>query len=337
MFKVNQNEEAKNKNEGFVDANGVSLDKPAAPAKEEKNPDDVDLNTPTELVDEHLKKIEEARLVFLKLTKKENIIKWIVALVSIGLLVFSMLYLLNKIRWLGITMMCVSVAFIIAYYVIVKFFNNKKMEEYLKVYYGNINAYVFAGYNDVKGDIAGRIANDEFNNALLYKDVSTIGSRNIVSYKINDINLKMCDCAAQKSTVKNLVPLFIGKFLIADNKYTNEEPIYIYLTGNSRALPPNNLDALPKVYNTKKMVIYTKNKNYERTLNANVRRLITSIVTNNILVDCAISIQKGKTYFALGYDDCLMVLPLAEKFNSIPLDRFKKDMEIVKEIVTQLN
>jgi len=343
MFKVNQEEEknieVKNKNEGFVDANGVSLDKASAPKIEEKSPDDVDLTAPIEYTSIHMQDIEKERMAFLKIMKKQGIIKWIVAFIAIGLLVFSMLYLMQKIKGLGIGMVCVSVAIIIVYYIVVRQYNNKHMNAYLKVYYGDVNAYVFddKDFKDVNGDIAGQISNDEFNDSKLYKDVSTLGSRNVVSFKVNKINVKLCDCAAQKNTVKKLEPLFIGKYIIADNKYKNDEPIYVYLNGNSRSLPPNNLDGLPRVMNSKKMVIYTKNKNYESVLNANVRKLIANIITNNILVDCSISIQKGKTYFAMGYDDCLMVLPLNEKLNTIPIDRYKKDIGIVKEIITELN
>ena len=85
------------------------------------------------------------------------------------------------------------------------------------------------------------------------------------------------------------------------------------------------------------MIIYTENKKYESVVNAKTRQLISELVTNNVLVDVSISITKGKTYFCLGYDDCLMVLPLQDKFNPLPVYKFKKDMQIIAEIITNLN
>ncbi|MCQ2752745.1 MAG: hypothetical protein MJ206_00570 [Bacilli bacterium] len=337
MFK--QANENKDKNAGFVDDKGQPLT--AKKVEEEKNPNDVDLKAPIEYNDEHVKKIEDGRKAFLKIVRKQNIVKWIVAALAIGLLIFSWIYFIQRdfLKWLGFVLTGVCVAIIIAYYFIGKKFNDKKMGIYLKIFYGETNASVFANpkFSEVHGDVAGKIDNDDFNNAKLYKDVSTIGSRNVVKFKVKDANAKICDLAAQKTTLKQLEPLFIGKYLIADNKYTGEDPVFIYLPGNSRSLPPNNFDGVEKVVTTKKLVVYSNAKNYGSVFTNKVRNLVTSLITNNILVDCSISICKGHTYFALGYDDCLMVLPLQDKFNPIPLERFKKDMDIVADIIAELN
>lgn len=341
MFKQ---QETKNKNEGFVDEKGKALEEQPEKAKEAVNPDDINLKAEFKYDDTKLEDIETGRLAFYKTVKKENIIKWIVAAVSIGLLIFSFAYLIQQeaqgIKITGYCMTAVSILIIVAYYILAKRFNNKKMQVYLKRYYGDINAYVFGQscFSDVNGDIEGKIENNEFNNCLLYKNVSTIGSRNIVNFKVNNkYECKMCDCAAQMTTLKKLEPLFIGKYLVAPNTYDGDQQIVIYLTGNSRALPPNNVDHITKAVNTRKMIIYTENKNYESVVNAKVRQAVSELITNNVLVDVSISITKGKTYFGLGYDDCLMVLPLQEKFNPLPVYKFKKDMEIIASIITNLN
>lgn len=339
MFK--QSEGKKDKNAGFVDAKGQPIEKKEEKPVEEKNPNDVDLNAKFEYQDEHSKKIEASRQVFLKFVKKQNIFKWIVALLAIGILVFSWVFVMQQteLKWLAFVLTAVSVVIIIAYYFIMKHFNNKKMKEYLKVYYAECNANVFGNdaFKDVNGDVEGKIDNDDFNGALLYKDVSQIGSRNIVKFKVGNANCKICDIAAQKTTMKKLEPLFIGKFLIADNTYQGDEPIFIYLPGNSRALPPNNLDNVKKVVDTKKLCVYSNAKNYGSTFTSKIHNLVLGLITNNILVDCSIAITKGHTYVGLGYDDCLMVLPLQEKFNPIPVDRFKADMQIIAKLINELN
>ncbi len=341
MFKQ---QETKNKNEGFVDEKGKALNTQEVKKEEPVNPDDINLKAEFKYEDKSLEDIETGRLAFYKIIKKENIVKWVVSIASIALLLVSFVYMIQQdatpIKVTGYCLIGVSLAIIIAYYFLAKKFNNKKMGVYLKRYYGDINAYVFSQscFNDVHGNIDGKIENNEFNSSLLYKNVSTIGSRNIVNFKVgNNLECKMCDCAAQMTTMKKLEPLFIGKYLIAPNNYKGDQQIVIYLTGNNRALPPNNVEHMSKVVDTRKMVIYTENKNYESIVNAKVRKAINEIVTNNVLVDFCISITKGKTYFGLGYDDCLMVLPLQEKFNPLPVYKFKKDMAIVADIITNLN
>lgn len=345
MFKQ---QETKKKDEGFVDDKGQPLnDQQVQEKKEEpKNPDDIDLKANFEYNDNHLKDIENGRQEFLKYVKKQNIWKWVCSGSAIGLLLFSFIYLISMqkdnppLKITGYCLLGVSIAIILVYYLINRKITNKRMNAYLKRYYADTNAYVFGqeNFSDVNGNTEGKIANYEFNNCHLYKDVSTVGSRNIVNFKIGGkIDCKMCDCAAQKTTMKRLEPLFIGKYLITPNNYNNDDDIIIYLTGNSRALPPNNVEQLPKVLNTKRMIIYSNNKNYESVVKANVRQNLANLITNNVLVDASIAITKGSTYVGLGYDDCLMVLPLQEKFNPRPVEKFKSDMKIIAEIIIELN
>ncbi|MCQ2792191.1 MAG: hypothetical protein MJ208_01560 [Bacilli bacterium] len=342
MFKQ---QEPKDKNAGFVDEKGKALTNEPAPSKDPINPDDVNLKAEFKYEDKSLEDIENGRIAFYKTIRKENIVKWIVAFVAIAILIVSFVYLIQQkdnqpLMITGYCMLGVSILLIVAYYIIAKKYNDKKMKVYLKRYYGDMNAYVFAQerFKDVNGDITGKIENADFNNSLLYKNVSTVGSRNIVKFKVDGkYECTLCDCAAQMTTIKKLEPLFIGKYLIAPNTYQGDQQIVIYLTGNSRALPPNNVDHLTKVVNTKRMIIYSENKKYESIVNAKVRKAVADLITNNVLVDVSISITKGKTYFGLGYDDCLMVLPLQEKFNPLPVYKYKKDMAIIADIIANLN
>ena len=85
------------------------------------------------------------------------------------------------------------------------------------------------------------------------------------------------------------------------------------------------------------MVIYSNEEKQPAIINNQFKAAINKIITNNILVDVAISIQKGATYVALGYEDNLMVLPLQDKFNPIPLTQYKKDLVNVLDLVSLLN
>ena len=55
----------------------------------------------------------------------------------------------------------------------------------------------------------------------------------------------MADAAAQKDSGKQLVTIFVGKFLrTANNIKVDEDGLVIYFNGNDRAIPP---DRLPKM------------------------------------------------------------------------------------------
>lgn len=80
------------------------------------------------------------------------------------------------------------------------------------------------------------------------------------------------------------------------------------------------------------MVVYGQSTG-KRVLTKTVRNALSKIRTNDTLVDLAISIKPGKTYYAFGYDDNLMVLPLEKAFNPAPTEELGADMKLVLNLV----
>jgi len=73
------------------------------------------------------------------------------------------------------------------------------------------------------------------------------------------------------------------------------------------------------------MVVYGP-ANGKKILTHQVREALKAIETNAVLVDMAIAVRRGMTYFAIGYEDTLMVLPMDKPFNPAPTVELKKDM-----------
>lgn len=300
---------------------------------------DVDLNQKVEYDNNYLVGIEEARAKFHKIFKVENILKWVMGAVVMATIVVSFVWLMPNNQGLALGVCGGALALLIIYYVVIKNYNSKKLNTYFDEYYSNLNSYTFVdnpSYSEISGTVNDRIDTETFNKCNMYKDVVQVGARNLLNFKFNNLNCTIVDCAAQIKTVKRLQPVFVGKLFTAPNKYKGDEVI-VYLKGNERSLPPTNVEEKRKVINTKNMVVYSNAEKQPTIINKKLKEILNKIKTNNILVDVAISIQEGMTYVALGYDDNLMVLPLQERFNQIPLVQFKKDLEVICELAEYLN
>lgn len=303
-----------------------------------------DNNQPISYASSHLEKIETSRAAFLKTYRLQNTLKWIVSFICIAAIVFGAIVVPNLIGGQNGTIAMVAILFVallgtVLYSVLTKRYINRKMKEYFDTYYECVNSFVFEGddFQDVKVQSPGKIEKETFVASNLYKDVHQVGSRGLTELKYHDIPVAICDAAAQVMKEKRLIPVFVGKFLYAASNFDNDDPIYIYFKGDKRALPPTNMDGVEVVSENKKCIIYTNNKNWEKYINGNVNRILSSIKMNKELVDLSISLQKGTIYVCMGYDDPLMVLPLQNQFNPRPNELFKADVKNVLRLIEEFN
>ena len=63
---------------------------------------------------------------------------------------------------------------------------------------------------------------------------------------------------------------------------------------------------------------------------------IAAIHTDNLLIDVAISFKSGKTYWALGYEDTLMMFQIDKPFDPAYLKRYKEDLKKFLDLAAKL-
>ena len=316
--------------------------------KKEKTPEvaketEVQSNYPHEA----LQKIEDARSVFLKSYKVHNNIKLIILVLCMAAIIVAFIVVptltkdlpsgVSKGLMIGIAIVALGGTYGYSLYVRKKF--DRKMREYFDLYFNSCNDYVFGEkpFSDAALQVPGKISLHEFTECGLYKDVIETGSRGLTFFKYNNLEMSIVDCAGNIKAEKRIKPVFVGKMLRATAKYDGEYPVFVYLKGNDRALPPTNMDGIEQVLDDETMTIYSNYKDWQKVLNSNVMKAIKAIKTENILVDVAFSIGKGKVFVMLGYDDPLMVLPLQQPFNYKPTEKYKENMSVVCKVVEALN
>lgn len=295
--------------------------------------------TPTEPVkpvydSEELQAIENERVKFLGEYRSGNRLKSIIFFIVMFLMVGIFIIIPNVgqgAAWQLPVMISVAVVLlgcVLGFSFLTRKKMTQKMRNYFSIFYGNMNKYVFGSksFDKVVFENPGKIEDHLFLDSNLYKDVLEVRSRGATTFEYEQKPVLVCDCAGSVKTDKRVTPIFVGKYLVTGNKYEGKDPIYIYIKGDQRSLPPTNLEEVKVVKDDATMAIYSNDSKWEKTLNTKVMKIINSMKPNKELVDIAISIQPGTTYIALGYDDPLMVIPLDRPFNQEPVKGYKKDI-----------
>lgn len=287
--------------------------------------------------------IEDNRMMFWDKYKFHNTLKFVVFLLCLAVIIASIVVKskIGDTGFSGLLLIPAVIALCAAYgyavFVRKKF--DKKMKSYFELYFTCINEYALSekGFSNVELQKPGKITLEEFNECLLYKNVYEAGSRGLTTFKYNDTEMSIVDCAGNIKDAKRIRPVFVGKMVRAKASYKGEKPVIVYIKGNERSLPPTNLEGIKAQEEDTKMVVYSDYKDYKKVLTTDVRKALAALKTEEVLVDVAVCIYQSKVFIMLGYDDPLMVLPLQNEFNPGPTEKYKKDIEAVAKLVEALN
>ena len=294
-----------------------------------------------EYPDENLGKVELARQDFYKVYRKSNIVKWIVTGVCLLLIVCGWLIpnAIEALKEYSMIIALIACGVGLVALLVFNYFWKKNvqtaMNRYFREYYEHTNAYVFPeNITNLEGSIDNKIEDEELRNCDLYKDIGKVGSRATYTFEYKGKTIKVCDAAAQVVAGKALHTVFVGKYLYTTNEYKGSD-ILIYFKGNKRALPPTNL-AGRKVFSDSKNIVIYGDKGTEKVITAKVREALNEFKTNKTFVDMAISIREGMTYFAMGYEDDLMVIALEKPFDPNPTVQYAGDLRKVLKLIDLL-
>lgn len=289
-----------------------------------------------------LQEFDSRRLKFLKIYKIQNIFKWIVSILSLGIVIFAWLggTLWDWEIWITLTLAIVGLVIFIAYAISIRFYLKHRTKVYFEDYYKYTSNYVFDAdkYQNVVVKPNDKIEPIQFIETDLYRNIIQVGSRSIINYNFHDTPIMVTDCAGSVKYEKRLLPVFVGKFISAPANYACDDPIVIYLKGDDKTLiPPTNMEGIQVQHDDEKMVIYSNSKDYAKYLNSKIKKLIKEFHTDKDLLDVSICLKKNRCYVLLGYNDGLMVLPLQNPLELKPLDVYKSNILTASKIIVEFN
>ena len=312
----------------------------------EKNVEEKSKAEETKYPHASLEKVEAERSVFWKSYKTHNTLKMIVMMVCLAAIIVAFIVFPQALKnnpklQTGLTIMVAILALggTYGYSVFVRKKFDRKMKVYFDLYFNSVNEYVFEDkvFSDVELQVPGKITLEEFNECKLYKDVIEAGSRGLTTFKCKGIESSVVDCAGNVRAEKRVKPVFVGKMVRSKASYEGEQPVFVYIKGNERALPPTGIDEVKNVLEDQKIVVRSDYKDWKKVLNGTVMKAIEGVKVDKILVDVGFAIYSGKVYIMMGYDDPLMVLPLQTEFDARPTEIYKKDMERIAKVIEALN
>lgn len=292
----------------------------------------------------YLQDIEDARKAFLKVYQTQNRFKWVVSAISIVLIIFAFIFFPNMVPGPGgmagmIAMGVGAVLLTLLYSIYTRKGMDKKLQAYFLNYYNSVNNFVFddKDIENMSAQFPGKIQIEAFTDNMLFKNVDNVGSRGLTEFEYKNTPIAVCDAAAQTKVDRRAMPVFVGKYLYAAAEYDFDDPLYIYFKGDKRALPPTNLEGVKVVLENDKYLVYSNNKDWKKVVNNDVKKIFDKIKMNKYFVDLSISVQKGRMFVCMGYDDPLMVLPLQNEFDPKPNEQFKLDVYNVLDLIKEFN
>lgn len=295
--------------------------------------------------DPELSAIEAARQNFYHVYHKFNIVKWIVTGVLLAIMLAGWIVpsVLNKQginfnggMYISIGTIALLIVGLIVMDVVYRRKINVQMQTYFNEYYGHQGAYFYRDFvSDLKGTVDDKLPAGFAKESGIYNDIAKVGSRAYQTFTYQHIPGFVVDCSFQKKGAKQLETLFAGKYLKFDESYTDGN-LLIYCKGNKRALPPNSLKGRNLLEDSKNVVIYGDAKG-KALLTKRVREALNQFDTNKTFLDLAIAINSKGVYFAMGYEDDFMVLPLEKPFNPAPSVQAHNDIAKVFGFIDALN
>ena len=367
-------EEASDYDDGFTDAPKKVKEQPKAPeTKIEEETQTVDIHKQKEEGEEEVlvrpserskngdiaysdprfENIEKARKSHVKFSKKWSHIKVGITLGAVALVIGTWLVIRfgfpsagEIAAYVSLGVAILSVVGIAVFGIFQKKKTVKSTEDYLTAYFDNADAFLFDGLpaQNIQGGLKDKVTADEFNAADLYgacskhEEPSNVGSRDSKTFEYEGMKCALADVGAEARNPKGFLTVFIGKYLRTENHLdVKDGGLFVYFKGNARATPPSFLfqkDA-NLIEDHKKYCVYGAKEN-KKLITPELRKAFKEIHTDNLLIDLAISFKSGKTYWALGYEDTLMVAPVDKPFDPVYLQKFKEHLTYILNLAKTL-
>ena len=297
--------------------------------------------------DERLENIEKARILWNKGYRKLSMIKFFVAIGVLAVIVIGWIIPTTVMKeagalplYIALGIAGVGIVGLLIFTLFQKKADKKGIEQYFTSYYGNLNDYVFDGLNieNLQGSFDTKVAPEEVDACFLYPGATNVGSRESLTFTYKNMDCALADVAVQRNVSRGLQTVFVGKYLRTHNTLDFEgvEPLIIYFKGNDRAIPPLAIADKQPLEESAKFAVYGP-ATLKPLLTRELKKALNKITTNALLVDVAISIMPGRTYWALGYEDDLMVLPSQNPFNPEFVMQYKEEIRMILDIALLLN
>lgn len=276
--------------------------------------------------------IEQARLAFSKVIKKNRIASYIamavVLLFAVGaVILIGMAQMALKIT--GWVLVGTALVGMLVFYIVTRNIVPHATKEYITVVNQQMNMRNFMDgqYTEVSTDKNEKMDLADPVSDAIYSNISNIASRNVINGKFNGRTFKVADMGLYSGAGKQRTSAFVGKYMSYPNDLHFEGRYILVFKGQVPTDLPSDINDLVILHEGDDMLVYGKEGNkYESDLGKEFLKEIKKISIEKHLLNLNVVIWSGHSAAYASYDDKIMTLPYQENYDKEPNEQYANDL-----------
>lgn len=276
--------------------------------------------------------IEQARLAFSKVIKKNRIASYIAMAVVLVFAVGAVILLGMAQKALKITgwvLIGTAIVGMLVFYIVSRNIVPNATKEYIAVVNKQMNMrnYMDGQYTEVSTDKNEKMDLADPVSDAIYTNISNIASRNVINGKFNGRTFKVADMGLYSGAGKQRTSAFVGKYVSYPNDLHFEGRYILVFKGQVPTDLPSDINDLVVLDEGDDMLVYGKEGNkYESDLGKDFLKEIKKISIEKHLLNLNVVIWSGHSAVYASYDDKIMTLPYQENYDKEPNEQFANDL-----------
>jgi len=274
--------------------------------------------------------------LYKKTSRTSTILMFVVVVVFIGaFIMYSQPVWGQPVCW---TLIGLTLAALIAYFVFTKNLYPNASKKYFSVFWKETNEYIFNApeFADCKIDQKERYVLPEVLCDRVYKNVIDSASRNIVHGLYKNKGFTFGELAyyipGEKRNSRNV--LFVGRHLDIQNDFHFEGRYIVNIKGEKDLDLPNDIEDLTQLISQNRFIVYgPENANAEKDLGKELLNNLKAIECSGSLVNVNIVFWAGHTAVYLSYDDAIAAIPFEKEIDVKAYEQLRKNTLTIFEIL----
>ena len=266
--------------------------------------------------------IEQARLAFMKVIKKNRIASYIAMGVVMALAIASVICIGMKgpmvWRIVGWSLVVTAVVGMLVFYIVSRNIVPTATKEYIKIVNEQMNMRNFMDgqFTNVSTDKNEKMELSDPISDAIYSNVTNIASRNVINGLFCGRTFKVADMGLYSGAGKSRASAFVGKYMQYPNDLHFEGRYILVFEGQVPTDLPTDINDLVVLHEGDDYLVYGKEGNkYEKDLGKEFLKSISKVSVERHLLNLNVVIWSGHSAAYASYDDQIMTLPYQQNYN----------------------
>ena len=276
--------------------------------------------------------IEQARLDFFKVIKKNRIASYIAMGVVLAMAVGAVIAIgTAKLPWqiVGWSIAGAAVVGMLIFYIVSHNIVPNATKEYIAIVNQQLNMRNFMDgqYTEVSTDKNEKMELADPISDAIYSNIANIASRNVINGKFNGRTFKAADMGLYSGAGKQRASAFVGKYVSYPNDLHFEGRYILVFKGQVPTDLPTDISDLVVLREDDEILVYGKEGNkFESDLGKEFLKEIKRVSIEKHLLNLNVVIWSGHSAAYASYDDQIMTLPYQENYDKEPNEQYAEDL-----------